>query len=187
MKDPFLLEMTASEPLSLEEEYQMQIKWLSDPNKCIFIILVKDKCTGLIHLGQNQREDFITTNVQAMIGDVNLFINPIEDEPDCVEAELDVMIAERDARRKGYATEAVLLALLYGVDELDISRFFVKIHEDNVDSLMFFRERLGFMHSNYVPCFGEFELELKEKSKIALRALIQDIVKRCLDLSKHEE
>ena len=30
MKSPFLLEMTASEPLTLDEEYEMQKSWLED-------------------------------------------------------------------------------------------------------------------------------------------------------------
>jgi len=30
MQDPYVLEMTASEPLSIEEEYDMQKSWQSD-------------------------------------------------------------------------------------------------------------------------------------------------------------
>ena len=29
--DPYLIEMTASEPLTLEEEYDMQQQWRDDP------------------------------------------------------------------------------------------------------------------------------------------------------------
>lgn len=30
MKDPFLLEMTASEPMTIEEEYENQLSWKTD-------------------------------------------------------------------------------------------------------------------------------------------------------------
>eukprot|EP00004_Rigifila_ramosa_P026065 TRINITY_DN7970_c0_g1_i4.p1 TRINITY_DN7970_c0_g1~~TRINITY_DN7970_c0_g1_i4.p1 ORF type:complete len:140 (-),score=18.50 TRINITY_DN7970_c0_g1_i4:278-697(-) len=56
MQDPQLLEATASEPLSLEEEYENQQSWLEDPNKCTFILLDPSR---------NDR----------MIGDVNLFFS----------------------------------------------------------------------------------------------------------------
>lgn len=36
MKDPYILEMTASEPLSLEEEYEMQKTWMADPKSMKF-------------------------------------------------------------------------------------------------------------------------------------------------------
>jgi RimJ/RimL family protein N-acetyltransferase len=39
MQDPALQEATASEPLSIEEEYDMQRKWAEDDDKCTFILL----------------------------------------------------------------------------------------------------------------------------------------------------
>ena len=56
MKDPFLLETTCSEPLSLDEEYSLQKEWEADERKWIFILL------------DRQNDD-------KMIGDVNLFLH----------------------------------------------------------------------------------------------------------------
>lgn len=39
MQDPFLLEATGSEPLTLEEEYDMQLSWTQDPNSTLLISL----------------------------------------------------------------------------------------------------------------------------------------------------
>lgn len=56
-----------------------------------------------------------------MVGDTNLFfsVNPSSDEPQRQEhyysvAEIEIMIAEQAARRKGFATEALLLMMEFG-------------------------------------------------------------------------
>merc|ERR1712086_888276 len=45
MKDPWLQEMTASEPLSLEEEIEMQRTWREDADKCTFIVLDRERAS----------------------------------------------------------------------------------------------------------------------------------------------
>ena len=47
MADPYLQHMTGSEPLSLEEEVDMQREWADDDDKCTFIVLERAACVGL--------------------------------------------------------------------------------------------------------------------------------------------
>lgn len=75
MQDAELLRLTASEPLTLQEEYDMQESWASDPNKCTFILLDKSRWNGE-HPG-----------IEAMAGDVNLYWND-HDRPHVVEIEV---------------------------------------------------------------------------------------------------
>ncbi|CAL5342321.1 unnamed protein product [Camellia sinensis] len=46
MQDPALLQATGSEPLTLDEEYQMQLSWTQDPHKQTFIVLAKELVVG---------------------------------------------------------------------------------------------------------------------------------------------
>ncbi len=121
MKDPYILEMTASEPLSYEEECEMQRSWCDDPKKCTFIIVSKS--------GPDDE-------ILRMAGDVNLFLN---DRDDSSVAEIEVMIAEEKYRRKGFATEALISMMQYGVSKLNINRFYAKIHRSNSGSLALFQ------------------------------------------------
>ena len=223
MSNPDLLELTASEPLSLDEEYEMLKTWREDEEKCTFIVLERSKCEGLpdevfrlekeLEYGElgspsdgntdldNQflvpsissvtgedssdgtsptsmsqkvfdDEIFVERNLHAMVGDVNLFRSYIDgDEMDHTsahssssqrqrkQAELNVMIAEPSARRKGIGTEACQLMMLYGIQFLGIESYFVKISENNLPSKTMFERALGFKQCNYVECFREYELD----------------------------
>ncbi|KAL7525626.1 hypothetical protein ACHAXR_002323 [Thalassiosira sp. AJA248-18] len=189
MQDPFLLEATGSEPLSMEEEVDMQREWRDDEKKCTFIMLARDLVVG----GNNSdippppSETEITTDTKktypqlveltldAMIGDVNLFLSEEEAEdseeeqckqteqtaPSLTQAELDLMIAAASHRHKNLGTELALMMMHYGAKYLQIRRFFVKIKEDNHSSIKLFKEKVGFVQCAYVKCFGEYELECK--------------------------
>merc|ERR1712038_292091 len=93
-----------------------------------------------------------------------------------IQAELDVMIAEENYRKRGMGKEASLLMMLYGAQSIDIRRFFVRIKEDNIASRTMF-ENLGFRECNYEKCFGEYELEYTRSSSQEMVRSIRDIYK----------
>jgi RimJ/RimL family protein N-acetyltransferase len=191
MQDPALLEATASEPLSLEQEYEMQRTWRDDDVKCTFIVLARDllpkECCSEL-LWNHSSETFIQKSLSAMVGDVNMFLSD-EDEPEdyryernnahaasCSDrikesyrqAELDIMIAEKEHRKRGVGQEAVALMMLYGATHCHLRRIFCKINQDNAASLHLFQSKLGFRQCAYAECFREVELEFKLKSPAQL-------------------
>ncbi|KAL3694912.1 hypothetical protein R1sor_008563 [Riccia sorocarpa] len=152
MQDPKLLEDTFSESLSLEEQYELQESWNSDPHKCMFIILEKERM-------EVPEEEL--SNVEAMAGDVNIFMNDMEDEK---AAEIDIMIAEPRSRGKGLAKEAVQLMIKYAAQHLQISKLRAKISDSNSTSLHLFRS-LGFQDVGHSDVFQQATLELVLESQ----------------------
>ncbi|KAK7590622.1 hypothetical protein V9T40_002235 [Parthenolecanium corni] len=137
-----LQEATASEPLSEEEEYQMQQTWLLDEDKCTFIIL--DKAVM----------DTTKDELGAMIGDVNLYLSV---QNDVKVGECGIMIAENDARGQGKGMEALLLMLRFGCEMLKIGSFEAKISLTNTTSLSLF-EKIGFTVAKKSDVFMEATL-----------------------------
>ncbi|KAF2769903.1 hypothetical protein EJ03DRAFT_86332 [Teratosphaeria nubilosa] len=181
MQSPSLLTATASEPLTLPQEYTMQKSWRQDRDKLTFII-----CQPLPNAEKVVRAG-IDDAPDRMVGDVNLFLYPGEDEGGVV-GELELMIALPEVRRKGYGRAAVGVFMEYistqwgeilaeyqgddrdhgttstrsgvatAMDGLQYLR--VKIHESNVGSIELF-EGLGFaMAGSGANYFGEVELRL---------------------------
>lgn len=180
MQSPELQALTASEPLSLDEEYAMQASWREDGDKLTFIICLAPE------EGVEGRKD----EVERMVGDVNLFIcdDDDDDEDDeqegssAVIGELEIMLASPSHRGRGYAKTALLAFMWYistclptilveyataqsGENKKDKKKRWlkylrVKIDKKNVRSLQLF-EGLGFVRTsaeaNY---FGEVELRL---------------------------
>ncbi|EOX93424.1 Acyl-CoA N-acyltransferases superfamily protein isoform 1 [Theobroma cacao] len=129
MQDPALLQATGSEPLSLQEEYDMQLSWNEDPLKKTFIVLDKGMVEGkFVHGGPH---------VEAMVGDVNIYMNDLDD-PQL--AEIEIMIAEPKSRGKGLGKESVLMMMAYAVQNFGIHVFRAKIGESNGSSLSLFRK-----------------------------------------------
>ncbi|XP_011505826.1 PREDICTED: N-acetyltransferase 9-like protein [Ceratosolen solmsi marchali] len=143
MKSEELQFLTASEPLTLAEEYKMQESWCKDEDKCTFIILNK----SLFEENSNE--------IDSMIGDTNLFFNNSENKN---HAEMEVMIAETKDRNKGYGWEAIMLMLRYGIEKLNVKIFFVKISMYNEKSINIFT-KLGFKEISRSEVFKEITLE----------------------------
>lgn len=142
MSDAELRLLTASEELTLEEEYEMQAAWREDNDSKYPI-----HKNLLIQFSNHEKElTFIITRESAtkpsgnintalthMIGDINLFLSEIDTEEEDTESgfnetsigveaqdqakrytgELELMIAEPSARGKGYGKLALLLFISY--------------------------------------------------------------------------
>lgn len=148
MQDPALLSATGSEPLTLDQEYQMQLSWTQDTSKQTFIILDKELVVG----------DFIhgVPHVEAMVGDVNIYMNDLDDSQ---MAEIEIMLAKPKSRGKGLGKKSVLMMMVFAVENFGIHIFRAKIGESNAASLSLFR-KLGFMEASYSEIFKEVTLEL---------------------------
>ncbi|KAJ5892792.1 hypothetical protein N7504_009483 [Penicillium tannophilum] len=182
MQDEEIQEATASEPLTLEEEYSMQRSWRQDADKLTFITCrpVTQPATNSTQI-KLRPEDESAAN---MIGDINLFLR-IEDgeegdAPPQIVGEIELMVAEKNESatgiRQGFGfgiheveildefvqsldegeREKVVQAA--GTEGLRLQCLSVKIGQENVRSLALF-ESLGFVKVSAEPnFFGEFEL-----------------------------
>ena len=141
MKSPELQRLTGSEPLTYEEELEMQKSWRDSEDKCTFIILHKstfetEKC-----------------EIKAMIGDTNIFTNEKV-------GEAEIMIAKSDFRGQKLGWEAMILMLLYGAKNLKIDKYEAKIKLDNDASIKMF-EKLRFVQTSKSEVFQEVTLEVE--------------------------
>ncbi|KAG2378272.1 hypothetical protein C9374_008415 [Naegleria lovaniensis] len=179
MQNSYIQEMTESEPLTLDEEYEMQQEWRRDEQKCTFIVIEKslNPYFNLIQHNNNEnstQEELLKDSeshsllmkfiTHGMCGDVNLFLHS-HFEPEEHRAEIEVMIAEESARRKGIASEAVQLMMEFGHSELQLQIFEAKILETNHASIQLFENRLKFKRVKYQQVFQEYVFEYHYKKK----------------------
>lgn len=159
MQSDTLLESTCSERLTLEEEYSMQESWRDDDKKCTFII-VEGRCYKECIQNGADEEQWKGMSQQSMVGDVNVFFNDPDDDPNAVE--IEVMVAEQAYRKRGIAKEAVSLMMGYCVQQLSVTRFRAQILMDNVDSIGLFRA-LNYKETKTIPVFHEVVYELSRE------------------------
>ncbi|XP_041671694.1 N-acetyltransferase 9 [Cheilinus undulatus] len=156
MKSPELQQLTASEPLTLEQEYDMARSWREDDDKCTFIILDKQRWA-----------DSSVEEEQCMVGDVNIFLT---DPTDPTLAELEIMIAEPGYRGKGIGKEVTLMMMCYGVTKLGVKQYEVKIGLDNQISIAMFK-KLHFHELSVCKVFKEVTLGMTVDESVRERLL----------------
>ncbi|KAK0046130.1 N-acetyltransferase 9-like protein [Biomphalaria pfeifferi] len=149
MESEELRELTASERLPLDEEYEMQKKWRLDNDKCTFIILDKN-------LYEGSQGDNCSREIEAMVGDVNIFFS----SDSHAEGEVEIMIAESSARGRGFGKEALCCMMRYAHEQLHTSCFISKIGFENGASLQMFHS-LGFHEMSRSDIFKEITLSLE--------------------------
>lgn len=149
MQNEELQQLTASEPLTLEQEYAMQKSWREDDDKCTFLILEKSvyEKTG--------------DEIEALIGDTNIFLLEADDDEDGVDlktGEIEIMIAEQPARGKRYGWESTLLMLAFGAKKLNLRRYRAITKDSNAKAIGMFT-KMGFKEVKRVPVFQEVTFE----------------------------
>ncbi|KAF0636053.1 hypothetical protein FPSE5266_03070 [Fusarium pseudograminearum] len=166
MQDPDIQEATASEPMTLEEEYENQQSWRTSSDKLTFIVCAPvTQDVSLVKASTADADGL-------MRGDINFFLYPFEsdDEDDTtdtqgwVTGEVDVMIASPSHRGQGLGQAAVCALLVYIRKHIDgilaeygakeLKGLMVKIKEGNKGSRALF-EKLGFVQKGEVNYFGE--------------------------------
>ncbi|KIH88353.1 DNA polymerase subunit delta-2 [Sporothrix brasiliensis 5110] len=186
MEDEAVRAATASDRLTLEEEFENQASWRAAADKLTFILC--QPATG--------REGSIVAGVDdapdRMVGDINFFLTPFEadeDEDDesgkiqedeagsaLFSGEVDVMIARPEHRRQGFGRSAVTAFLHYILQSKRdailaeaadattpaprLKQLVVKIQASNLASISLFTS-LGFEQKGGVNYFGEVELVRK--------------------------
>lgn len=171
MTNKELQELTASEPLTLPEEYEMQASWrndddsnvlkikhlLFDDNVRLHIFFLFLECTFLIL----DKEKFIKTNdeIDSLIGDTNLFLLTGDvDDTTRIIAETEIMIAELQAHGKRFGWESMLLMLEYGQRYIHCNKFIAKIGFNNVKSINMFT-KMKFVELSRSEVFQEITFE----------------------------
>lgn len=103
------------------------------------------------------RFDCTGDEIGSLIGDTNIFFQKNCDT-DTLVAEAEIMIAERNHRRKGFGWEAMLLMLRYCTENFKIEKFIAKIGNYNTGSISMF-SKMGFTKVSQSEVFQEVTME----------------------------
>jgi RimJ/RimL family protein N-acetyltransferase len=181
-------EATASERLTLEEEYENQESWRASHDKLTFIICEPHpgvSGASTIRAGQLDVSE-------RMVGDVNLFLYPHEDEgeeelpsaaPEFCVGVIDIMVAEQQYRGNGLGRAVVQAFVQYICRHVDgimqeyaedkdmpapkLKLLMAKINQGNAKSITLFKS-LGFEQEGEVNYFGELKLVHRHLDKLAM-------------------
>ncbi|KFV16042.1 N-acetyltransferase 9, partial [Pterocles gutturalis] len=157
MQSEELQRLTASEPLSLEQEYEMQRSWREDADS--------EDLKHFLRVGGSGKQ-----RMSRAVG--GLSVQFFKDHSDLLPAALSAELLlhsqhspEPSYRGRGFGKEATLMMMSYGVRNLGITKFEAKIGQDNEASICMFKK-----------------LHFKE---IALNSVFQEVTLR-LDVSDEE-
>ncbi|KFW08413.1 N-acetyltransferase 9, partial [Eurypyga helias] len=136
MQSEELQRLTASEPLSLEQEYEMQCSWRDDADTWTFVTVAKDSCRQML-CAATFYSHCLTVAGQAW----------------------SASRAEPSYRGRGFGKEATLMMMSYGVRNLGITKFEAKIGQENEASICMFK-KLHFKEVAVNSVFQEVTLRL---------------------------
>ncbi|KAH7576648.1 hypothetical protein JRO89_XS01G0124100 [Xanthoceras sorbifolium] len=143
MQDPLLLQATASEPLTLDQEYEMHLSWCQDPLKETFIVLDKALVEGKFIHRDPHVEGFPLCGFVASVEGMGNFMRNLELDA-ClfgfISETILISLMRMHSRGKGLAKESVLMMMAYAVENFGIQVFRAKIGESNGASLSLFRK-----------------------------------------------
>lgn len=169
MQDAELRAATASEPLSLDEEYAMQASWRSDADKLTFIACTApDAAAAAASAAALKDEAAAALPVvvkgtmhdapPAMIGDVNLFLVEDEDEED----------DEERARHDREAAAAAMAVPVIGEVEIMVAS---KMHQGQGFGRAVLDAFLTYVRRNLDAVLGEFAASLPGGRPASLKYL----------------